>query len=52
MVWRASDGTLIAVRPDPVWTGMFRIHHAGWVSDFVNLSRARDAAMTLAGVAE
>ncbi|HEX9321790.1 MAG TPA: hypothetical protein VF913_06675 [Xanthobacteraceae bacterium] len=50
MTWRAPDGTQIAVRRDPVWPSMFRIHRGDHISDIVNLSRARDAAQALAGV--
>jgi hypothetical protein len=52
MSWRGPDGAFITVKPDPVWPGMWRVHCAGWTSDVVNISRARDAAMILAGVAE
>jgi hypothetical protein len=48
MRWTAPDGARIAVRSDPIWPGMFRVHHAGHISDMVNLSRARDAAQALA----
>jgi hypothetical protein len=49
MKWTAPDGSAVEVRPDPVWPSMFRIHHRGGVSDMVNLTRARDAARSIAG---
>lgn len=35
----------IVVTPDPKWPKMWRIHQGGRVSDMVNLSRAKDAAV-------
>jgi hypothetical protein len=49
MAWKAPGGTRIAVRPDPIWPGMFRVHHGARITDMVNISRARDAAQALAG---
>ena len=50
--WRLKIGnklTGIVVRPDVRWHGMWRIHSPdGRVSDMVNLSRAKDAAITWA----
>jgi hypothetical protein len=43
---RKSTG--IAVRPDPRWPGMWRVHRNDWVSDMVNLTRAKDAARAMA----
>jgi hypothetical protein len=37
--------TGISVRPDRVWDKMWRVHQGDDVSDIVNLSRAKDAAM-------
>jgi hypothetical protein len=38
-----------AVVPDPDWPKMYRVRHPdGSLSDVVNLSRARDAAKSLA----
>jgi hypothetical protein len=50
---RLTTGRLLAtVKPDPDWPGMWRVHMPdGHVSDMVNLSRAKDAASTLALVA-
>jgi hypothetical protein len=40
--------SLVIVRPDETYAGMFRIHWAdGQVSDMVNLSRAKDAALSM-----
>jgi hypothetical protein len=36
----------VSVRPDATWPGMWRVHTAdGQVSDMVNLTRAKDAAI-------
>jgi hypothetical protein len=43
---RKSTG--ITVCPDPYWPGMWRVHRDGRISDMVNLSRAKDAARTMA----
>jgi hypothetical protein len=40
--------TGVTVQPDPKWPGMFRVHSAGVVSDIVNLTRAKDAALSIA----
>lgn len=40
--------TGVAVRPDSTYPGMYRIHHGERVSDIVNLSRAKDAALSWA----
>ena len=37
--------TGVSVRPDPVWPQMYRIHQSERVSDLVNLTRAKDAAL-------
>jgi hypothetical protein len=37
--------TGVAVRPDSQWPSMWRIHHGDQVSDMVNLTRAKDAAV-------
>lgn len=40
---------LVTVRPDAQWPSMWRLHWPdGSISDMVNLSRAKDAAMVLA----
>jgi hypothetical protein len=53
LVSAVTTGRLLAtVKPDPDWPGMWRVHMPdGHVSDMVNLSRAKDAASTLALVA-
>jgi hypothetical protein len=41
--------TGVFVRPDATWPGMWRVHTAdGQVSDMVNLTRAKDAAIAWA----
>jgi hypothetical protein len=40
--------TGVSVSPDPVRAKMWRIHHGDRVSDIVNLTRAKDAAITWA----
>ncbi len=50
--WRllvGSRDTGITVEPDAQWANMWRIHKRGFVSDMVNLSRAKDAAAVMAG---
>jgi hypothetical protein len=39
---------LATVEPDSKWPGMYRVHHAGQLSDMVNLTRAKDAAISIA----
>jgi|SRR5215831_15126473 len=46
--WRLSIGnrfTGLVVCPDPQWPNMWRIHFGGRISDVVNLTRAKDAAI-------
>ena len=38
----------ISVRPDEQWPGMWRIHHGNRVYDMLNLTRAKDAAVSWA----
>jgi hypothetical protein len=47
---RLTSGRLLAtVKPDPEWPNLWRVHMPdGHVTDMVNLSRAKDAAGTLA----
>jgi hypothetical protein len=40
--------TGIGIRPDAVWPKMWRIHQGDRVSDMVNISRAKDAAISWA----
>jgi hypothetical protein len=40
--------TSVSVRPDFEWPGIWRVHDGDRVSDMVNLSRAKDAAITWA----
>jgi hypothetical protein len=37
----------IEVRPDDRWAGMYRVYYRGKISDTVNLTRAKDAAVAL-----
>jgi hypothetical protein len=39
---------LATVEPDSKCPGMYRVHHDGKVTDMVNLSRAKDAAISIA----
>jgi hypothetical protein len=54
LVWdgltlRLGRGRVLAtVEPDSKWPGMYRVHHDGNVSDMVNLTRAKDAAKSIA----
>jgi hypothetical protein len=43
-----SAAILAAVETDPKWAGMFRVRCGGELSDMVNLTRAKDAAVVLA----
>jgi len=38
---------LTTVEPDGKWSGMYRVRHDGRLTDMVNLTRARDAAISL-----
>lgn len=38
----------IAIVPDHRWSGMWRVSKGDYLSDMVNLSRAKDAAISLA----
>jgi hypothetical protein len=40
--------TDVSLRPDPVWPRMWRVHDGDRVSDMVNISRAKDAAISWA----
>jgi hypothetical protein len=40
--------TGVDVRPDATYADMWRVHHLGRMSDMVNLSRAKDAAIAWA----
>ena len=42
-----STGALATVEADPKWAGMFRVRFGGELSDMVNLTRAKDAAVVL-----
>ena len=49
--WRLSIGnrfTGLVVCPDPQWRKMWRIHYGGRISDMLNLTRAKDAAISWA----
>jgi hypothetical protein len=56
LVWRGPElqlgnsGSLLAIIvPDADWPGMWRVHTPkGHITDMVNLTRAKDAAKTLA----
>ena len=37
----------IEVRPDDRWLEMYRVHFQGKISDIVNLTRAKDAAVAM-----
>jgi hypothetical protein len=41
-------GRRVAVEPDSKWPGMWRVRRGGSISDLVNLSRAKDAAIAIA----
>jgi len=46
-VLRAGRVKLAEIRPDDLWSGMWRVTTPSGVSDLTNLSRARDAAVAL-----
>ena len=43
-----SRKPLTQVEPDLTWHGLFRVRAAGGLSDLLNLTRAKDAALTAA----
>jgi hypothetical protein len=43
-----SKRPLLHVSPDPIWPGMFRVRWRDALSDFCNLSRAKDAGLAIA----
>jgi hypothetical protein len=47
---RLGKRVVATVIPDPEWPNMYRVKlsHAGQLSDMVNLTRAKDAAVCLA----
>jgi hypothetical protein len=47
--WRLRIGsrfTGLVIRPDDDYADLWRLHYRGEVSDMVNLSRAKDAAVS------
>ena len=45
----SSRGVLASIEPDQTWPGMWRVRLPnGYLTDLVNLSRAKDAAASLA----
>lgn len=44
-LYTGNKFTGVSVRPDPKWPGMWRVHQGDKVSDMVNLTRAKDAAV-------
>ena len=45
---RSIDGPVMAtVEKDPNWPGMWRVRFGGMLSDMTNLSRAKDAAISI-----
>jgi hypothetical protein len=42
-----GKNTGISVRQDTVYPEMWRVHHRDYISDMVNLSRAKDAAAVM-----
>ena len=53
LVWaglelRLGRRVLATVKPDPEWPKLYRVHTPSHVSDTVNLTRAKDAAVCLA----
>jgi hypothetical protein len=43
-----STKPLLTVEPDATYPGMWRVRHQGRLSDMTNISRAKDAACTVA----
>ncbi len=43
-----SQRALAYVEPDPEWPGMFRVRSTCGITDMVNLTRAKDAAASIA----
>jgi hypothetical protein len=51
MIYELSIGrrkTGVSFHPDSKWPKMWRVHHGDKVSDMVNLTRAKDAAISWA----
>jgi hypothetical protein len=45
---RSIDGPVMAtIEPDANWPGMWRVRFGGMLSDMANLSRAKDAAISI-----
>ena len=49
-LYAGAKDTGVSVVPDGVWPGMWRIRRGSRLSDMANLSRARNAAVELAGM--
>lgn len=45
---RGRSQPLLSVIPDAVYPNMWRINHRGRISDMVNITRAKDAALSWA----
>ena len=45
---RSGRRVVATIEPDSKWSGMWRVRRGGSTSDLVNLSRAKDAAISIA----
>jgi hypothetical protein len=48
LYYGTSKKPLLHVEPDAIWRGIFRIRSGSEISDMVNLTRAKDAALAIA----
>jgi hypothetical protein len=45
---KSGRRVVATIEPDSKWPGMWRVRRGGSISDMVNLSRAKDAAIAIA----
>jgi len=45
---KSGRRVVATIEPDSKWPGMWRVRRGGSISDLVNLSRAKDAAIAIA----
>ena len=45
---KSGQRAVATIEPDSKWPGMWRVRRGGVISDLLNLSRAKDAAISIA----